>query len=124
MKGNAFTQGDLQRPADEGRSLHDEVSTFLHVKMGLKTPITASILPKSSDVAKAFRMLGEDKNEFRYKQLLADLQATKIKDLWPEYEMPPATKEGVVWHASNSLCKKRMKLDKLIDHLIESKNEK
>ena len=107
MKGNPFTEADLQRPADEGRSLHDEVRSFLEVKMGLKTPITASNLPKSSAVAKAFQKLENNKNEDRYKQLLADLQATKINDLWPEAaDMPPPTKEGIVWHAANSLVNK------------------
>ena len=80
-KGNPFTEEDLQRPGDEGRSLHDEVSYFLQLKMGLTTPITANNLPKSSAVAEAFRNLGIDEDERRFKQLLVDLQATKVKDL-------------------------------------------
>ena len=100
-KANPFTIQDLQRPADEGRSLHDEVSEFFRSKMGVSTPITSSNIPRSRQVAEAFTKIGE--NEERFKQLLVDLQATKLHDLWPGHDGPPPTKEGVAWHAANSL---------------------
>ena len=99
--GTPFTEHDLQRPADEGRSLHDEVSEFLRVKVGVATPITPRNMPKSSIIAKAFRTITTE--EKRFQQLLADLQATQVQDLWPGADGPPATKEGVTWHAAHSL---------------------
>ena len=35
-----FEKADMERPADEGRSLHDEVSTFIREILQLPTPVT------------------------------------------------------------------------------------
>ena len=100
-KGVPFTEQDLQRPADEGRSLHDEVSEFYRAKLGVTTPITPNNIPKSRDVQTVFDSLTED--EPRFFQLLIDLQATRLHDLWPGADRIPPTKEGIAWHAAHCL---------------------
>ena len=45
-----FTQDDLQHPADEGCTLHDEVSHFLQLKLGIMTSVASSNMPKSQVV--------------------------------------------------------------------------
>ena len=77
------------------------MSEFLRVKAGLATPITPRNMPKSSIIAKAFQTITTE--GIRFQQLLADLQAAQVQDLWPGADRPPATKEGLTWHAAHSL---------------------
>ena len=38
-EADPYTRDDLYRPADEGRSLHDDASRFYRDVMGLETPV-------------------------------------------------------------------------------------
>ena len=100
-----FTKANLERPASEGRSLHDAASSFLRNVMNVPTPISAANLPKSKEIQKTFLELDPVRDNVAHKFLL-DLQATPLQDLWGEDSVsPPPTKEGLLWHAANALSK-------------------
>ena len=79
MIASKFIEADLYRPTDEGRSLHNEASSFYTEVMGLMTPLTLERLPEVSNVAKYLSGLPKTAN--RYLQLLADLKVSKEKEL-------------------------------------------
>ena len=79
MIASKFIEADLYRPTDEGRSLHNEASSFYTEVMGLMTPLTLERLPEVSNVAKYLSGLPKTAN--RYLQLLADLKVSKEKEV-------------------------------------------
>ena len=95
MNGNPFSIDDLSRPADEGRSLHDELSAFFREVMNLSTPI--KILPSVLDVKNAFSKVTIE--NVRFSQLKLDMQVTKLNDLWISSDKPPSSQAGIVWQA-------------------------
>ena len=96
---------DLQRPANEGRSLHDLANCFIREIMGLKTPL--GTIPSLSTLLEAFKTLDATKHPEHF-ELLTDLQASTLESIWgPQVELPPRTKEGVMWHAAVALLPKK-----------------
>lgn len=96
LKASPFFIDDLQRPADEGRSLHDCCSKFYTEIMNLKTPFGGdNPLPPISDIKDAMVSVPASNNIQR--QFIVDLQSTKQKELLPGLEPPPSTKERSVF---------------------------
>ena len=122
-QGNGLTEEDMQRPADEGRSLHDELCEFFRAKMGLSTPITRNNMPKASSIMQAFKSITKD--EHRFQQLLLDLQATRFHALWPEHNVVPPTKEGLAWYAAHCIAPlpERTMRTRSMDKVEDSKEE-
>ena len=97
-----FIKDDMERPADEGRSLHDLANKFYRDKMGLAIPLAKQ--PKSAVVQKALKELKANKADEVFYQLLIDLQATPFVDLFgEEQEQHPPTAIGVLHHAANAI---------------------
>ena len=97
-----YTKDDLERPASEGRSLHDHSSLFYKEIMGLSTPLVK--VPTSKEIQSAINSsLKHDTNPILV-QMIKNLRVTPLTSLWPEYsDNPPPTKEGALWHAANSV---------------------
>ena len=93
MNASPYKEDDLYRPADEGRSLHDDSRAYYQEVMKLKTPITIDNLPDLAAITKSFVDL--PKNNNLHHQFLINLSATKQKDLWPNKNYIPKTKECI-----------------------------
>ena len=75
-----YVEADLHRPADEGRSLHDDANKFYREVMKLKTPITQRKQPKSKELIEA--ILNKPRSN-ELNDILFDLHGTPKEDLWP-----------------------------------------
>lgn len=89
---------DLERPASEGRSLHDLVNRFLRSEMEVPTPVTE--LPSLSAIIKAMERT-EDEN---YKEFIFDLASTKIESILPHGLPVEKNLFGLFWKAATSLA--------------------
>ena len=67
----------------------------------MKTPITIHNLPDLATITKSFVDL--PKNNNRHHQFLINLSATKQKDLWPNKNYIPKTKEGILFNAAKNM---------------------
>ena len=91
-----YVKADLNRPADEGTSLHDDANKFYREVMKLKAPITRRKLPKNKQVVES--ILNNPRcNELN--DILLDLHARPKEDLWPGNQDPPPDFIGVLWDA-------------------------
>ena len=95
-RAQPYDKLDLFRPASEGRSLHDDANKFYREVMQLATPISKRYLPKSKDVIQAILDVPRANN---INQILFDLHASSIEDLWPGNKDPPPDFVGILWNA-------------------------
>lgn len=104
-----YTKDDKMRPADEGRSLHDDVNRFARVFLGVDTPIpTDARPPKAAEFETAMRKVvtnegDQDAEELDFgKRLIRDLQATFCEDLF-DGATPDASIIGCAWAGAYKL---------------------
>ena len=96
LKASPFSINDLQRPADEGRSLHDCCSKFYTEIMNLKTSFGGdNLVPPISDI-KADMMSVPASNNIQ-RQFIVDLQRRKESFFVPIcYVFPLQIRRGFV----------------------------
>ena len=95
-RGRKYTR--VYAETDGARSLHDDVNSFMSKHMGglnKKMPTQTELLT----VMKAV-MLNNKKEDDASRQLIRDLQATKLKDLWPDQDHPEPNLYGKFWVAA------------------------
>ena len=103
MDASPYKEDDLYRPADEGRSLHDDARDFYQEIMGLQSPITIHNIPSLDTITKSFQEM--PKNYSKHHKFLINLMATDQKDLWPNKNYIPKTKEGMLFNAAKKMVK-------------------
>ena len=96
--GDPFTNDDMFK----GRRMCDLTTKLFHevVEYDLNQ---RGPLPKATEVApKMLSMRGENHANINF---IVNLSLNKLKDLWPGYEYPPPTPQGVVWQSVQLLPK-------------------
>jgi hypothetical protein len=78
MSSKPYSIEDLQRPDTEGRSLHDEASTFYREIMKIQTHIV-TVVPSKADIAKAIQAMTKAEAE-KSGPLLLNLQVNTIEE--------------------------------------------
>ena len=95
--GHPFLEGGLY----EGRSVHYLSRTFYSRVMQHDLNERGRKLPKWQEVSAALKRISAD--DERHIQMLLDLVATPLTNLWPGFENPPPTSEGILWFAASKL---------------------
>lgn len=95
-KASPFTMQDLERPASEGRSLHDLVNRFLRSEMEVPTPVT--VLPSLPAIIKAMERTKDE----HYKEFIFDLASTKIESILPRGVPVETNLFGLFWKAATT----------------------
>ena len=124
-KSQPFTAADLERPASEGRLLHDLCSAFLCECCDINGPCDRTKHNLTRDhIVQAFSF-AKLKEDAVVVQLLEDLQVTTLESVWPGYnDHPPLTKEGMVWNSAQDTLLSPSKTPKKITKKSRKKNIK
>ena len=81
---------------DGKRSFHDDANKFYRDVMKLKTPLAAGGLPKCSKIKEAILTTPRDQE---MNEILFNIRATPLENLWPGNELPPPHAMGLLWAA-------------------------
>ena len=122
-----FVEDDMWRPADEGRSLHDEISMFYREVLQMSTPVGVKDLPdvdvvlkKVSNLLLSEQLVGI---QFIHWELIVNSLSTlrKSKETeWP-YILFPHSTMGSIFLKACSLAECPTWLQCIVDKSVSSK---
>ena len=99
-EADPYTRDDLYRPADEGRSLHDDASRFYRDVMGLETPVMKSSQPDHGAICEALEYKVQ-KDDLPIWTIVYSMFQTERAALWSTDDRLDHS-AGIFWRACRS----------------------